>query len=48
VVALHYLEDLSVRQIAMVLNCAEGTVKVLLHRGRRTLAHRLNLLVEEP
>jgi RNA polymerase sigma-70 factor, ECF subfamily len=48
VVALHYLEDLSVRQIATVLNCAEGTVKVLLHRGRRTLAHRLNLLVEEP
>jgi RNA polymerase sigma-70 factor (ECF subfamily) len=40
-VALHYLEDLSVRQIAEVLDCAEGTVKAHLAKGRRALARRL-------
>ena len=42
-VALHYLEDLSIAQIALVLGCAEGTVKVHLHRGRAALAHALGL-----
>lgn len=40
-VALHYLEDLSVADIAAVLDCAENTVKVHLHRGRSALAERL-------
>ncbi|MDZ7679373.1 MAG: sigma-70 family RNA polymerase sigma factor [Acidimicrobiales bacterium] len=40
-VALHYLEDRSVGDIAAVLDCAESTVKVHLHRGRSTLAERL-------
>jgi RNA polymerase sigma factor (sigma-70 family) len=40
-VALHYLEDLSVQRIAEVLDCAEGTVKAHLAKGRRTLARRL-------
>jgi RNA polymerase sigma-70 factor (ECF subfamily) len=40
-VALHYLDDLSVAAIAPILGCSEATVKVHLHRGRRTLAERL-------
>lgn len=39
--ALHYLEDLPVSEIARVLDIAEGTVKVHLHRGRLTLAELL-------
>lgn len=40
-VALHYLEDLPVSEIARVLDIAEGTVKVHLHRGRLALAELL-------
>ena len=40
-VALHYLEDLSVADVADVLEIAEGTVKVHLHRGRCALAEAL-------
>jgi RNA polymerase sigma-70 factor, ECF subfamily len=48
-VALHYLEDLSIRQTAVVLNCAEGTVRAHLARARQTLARRLHLDAgEEP
>ena len=46
-IALFYLEDLPVAAIAEVLDCAEGTVKALLHLGRRTLAARLGLDHEE-
>jgi RNA polymerase sigma-70 factor (sigma-E family) len=45
-VALHYLEDLSVADIARVLGCAEGTVKAHLHNGREALARRLPLIEE--
>ena len=41
-VALHYLEDRSVDDIAAVLDIAAGTVKVHLHRGRLALAEALN------
>ncbi|GIU90735.1 MAG: RNA polymerase sigma factor SigE [Acidimicrobiia bacterium] len=41
VLALHYVEDLSVAEIAEHLECPEGTVKSLLHRGRTALAQRL-------
>ncbi|MGI8937007.1 MAG: sigma-70 family RNA polymerase sigma factor [Iamia sp.] len=41
-VALHYLEDLPVSEVAEVLGCAEGTAKVHLHRGRAALARRLD------
>jgi RNA polymerase sigma-70 factor (ECF subfamily) len=42
-VALFYVEDLSVQQIAVVLDCAEGTVKAHLAKGRKSLAGRLQL-----
>jgi RNA polymerase sigma-70 factor, ECF subfamily len=42
-VALFYVEDLSVQQIAVVLDCAEGTVKAHLARARQALARRLQL-----
>lgn len=40
-IALHYYEDLPVSDIAAVLGIAEGTVKAHLHKGRRSLAKRL-------
>lgn len=39
-VALHYLEDLSVADVAATLGVAEGTVKTQLARARRSLARR--------
>ena len=47
VIALFYVEDLSVSQIAVVLACAEGTVKSHLHRGRAALAVSLRSFVDE-
>ena len=42
VVALHYLEDLTVAEVAGVLEIAPGTVKKHLYDGRKALARRLN------
>ena len=42
-VALFYLEDFSVRDIAAVLDCSEGTVKTHLSRARTAVARRLRL-----
>jgi RNA polymerase sigma factor (sigma-70 family) len=42
-VALFYVEDLSAQHIAVVLDCAEGTVKAHLAKARHTLAKRLRL-----
>ncbi len=41
VVALYYLEDLSVARIAELMGCAEGTVKAHLHKARMNLAAAL-------
>jgi len=41
VVALHYVEDRSIADIAVVLEIAEGTVKSHLHGARHTLAQVL-------
>ena len=46
-VALRYLEDRSIADIATVLGIAESTVRVQLHNGRRTLATQLAETVEE-
>lgn len=43
VLALHYLEDRPVDEIAEILGCSGGTVKQHLHRGRRTMAKFLGL-----
>jgi RNA polymerase sigma-70 factor (ECF subfamily) len=40
-VALRYVDDLSVREIAQVMNAAEGTVRALLHQGRERLERQL-------
>ncbi len=43
VVALHYLEDRSVSEVARILDVTLGTVKRHLHDGRQALARRLDL-----
>jgi RNA polymerase sigma-70 factor (ECF subfamily) len=43
VIALHYLEDRPVAEIAEILGTAEGTVKKHLYDGRQALARRLEL-----
>lgn len=40
-VALHYLLDLPLSEIASTLECSESTVKVQLHNARNALADRL-------
>jgi RNA polymerase sigma-70 factor, ECF subfamily len=45
-VALFYVEDLPVRQVAEVMGCAEGTAKALLHQARRRLAEQLGADME--
>jgi RNA polymerase sigma-70 factor (ECF subfamily) len=46
VVALHYVLDLSVAEVARTLGVSEGSVKVHLSRARKTLARSLDLPVE--
>jgi RNA polymerase sigma-70 factor (ECF subfamily) len=47
VVALHYLEDLPVAEVAGILDMAPGTVKKHLFDGRRELARRLRTEEDE-
>lgn len=47
VVTLHYVEDRSVADIAVVLGTAEGTVKAHLHKARAALAVALDVREEE-
>lgn len=42
VVALHYIDDLSVADIAELLGIAVGTVKAAMHSGRQSLARALS------
>ena len=42
-IALHYLEDRSVADVAAILGCTESTAKVHLHNGRKSLAERLGV-----
>ena len=41
VLLLHYVEDLRISEIAVVLNKKENTVRVLLHRSLKTLKEKL-------
>lgn len=41
VLLLHYMEDMSIREVAMVLDVAEGTVKSRLNRGLSQLRGKL-------
>jgi RNA polymerase sigma factor (sigma-70 family) len=47
VVALYYLEDLPINDVAHILDVTPGTVKKHLHNGRQALARRLRLQEEE-
>jgi RNA polymerase sigma-70 factor (ECF subfamily) len=47
VIALMFVDDLNVREVAAVLECEENTVRTHLRRARQTLATRLSLEVEE-
>ena len=46
-IALHYIYDMAISEIAETIGCAEGTVKVHLSRGRSTLAQRMGASQEE-
>lgn len=46
-IVLRYVADLATEDIAATLGCAESTVRVLLHRGRKTLAETLGMDEEE-
>jgi RNA polymerase sigma-70 factor (ECF subfamily) len=43
VVVLYYIDDLSLQEIAEILEVPEGTVKSRLHYGRKTLKSRLGV-----
>jgi RNA polymerase sigma-70 factor (ECF subfamily) len=47
VVALRYVDDRSVAEIAAILECAEGTVKAHLYQARQTLARALRYPFDE-
>ena len=47
VVAMHYVEDLPIAEIASALAIASGSVKSALHDARRSLADSLGLEREE-
>lgn len=40
-IALKYVDDLSVADIALIMDAAEGTVRALLHQGRERLERQL-------
>lgn len=46
-IALHYLDDMPLQDIAVVLECPENTVKTLVRRGRQALATMLREEDEE-
>ncbi|MGA9594859.1 MAG: sigma-70 family RNA polymerase sigma factor [Acidimicrobiia bacterium] len=48
VVALHYVEDRTVEDIAGILGITTGSVKTHLHRARETLAKRFGTMEEAP
>ncbi len=41
VLVLHYIHEYSVQEIAVILDCPEGTVKSRLHHARKLLKEQL-------
>ncbi len=48
VVALHYVEDRTIDEIAAILGITSGSVKTHLHRARQTLASKFGTREEAP
>lgn len=46
-VVLFYYEDLTVNEVASLMNCSEGTVKTHLHRARERLAPMLGEEIDD-
>jgi RNA polymerase sigma-70 factor (ECF subfamily) len=46
-IALHYLEDRPITEVADILDCSPSTAKVHLHKGRRRLAEVLGTSLGE-
>ena len=46
-IALRYLEDLNIAEIAQVLGCGESTIRSHLARGLERLRDRLPTVIEE-
>jgi len=47
VIVLHYVDQLTIDEIADVIGCSQGAVKSHLHRARARLSHRLSAFEEE-
>lgn len=47
VVLLHYMEELSIKQISVALHIPEGTVKSRLSNARKILAEELEEWIDE-
>jgi RNA polymerase sigma-70 factor (ECF subfamily) len=47
VVILYYFNDMTIKQIAIVLNCFQGTVKSRLHNAKKLLQKELNESIGE-
>lgn len=47
VILLHYFQDLSVKEISVVLEIPEGTVKTYLYRGRNQIKEKLKGVDED-
>lgn len=45
-IALYYIEDRPVVEVAAILECSESTAKVHLHKARKSLAKRMKLAEE--
>lgn len=46
-IILYYFNEMSIREIAEILDCSEGTVKSRLHNGKKALEKSLTLNMED-